>query len=501
MVARTLMIQGTASSVGKSALVTALCRIFHQDGLRVAPFKSQNMALNSAVTVDGGEIGRAQAEQAAAAGIEPTVDMNPILLKPEAEMRSQVVVRGRPWATLSARDYQARKAHLLEVVAASLARLRSEYDLVIIEGAGSPAEINLKADEIVNMRIAALADAPVLLVGDIDRGGVFAALVGTLELLDPAERRRIAGFVINKFRGDRALLQPGLDFLEARTGKPVLGVIPYLARIGLAEEDSATLDECGASAAEGALEVAVIRLPHLANYDDFDPLAGEAAVRFVKRPAELGDPDLVILPGTKSTAADLGWLQASGLATAIVALVERGTPLLGICGGYQMLGRAILDPARVEATETETSGLGLLDVVTEFVPEKQTVRVEGEAGPGAGLFAAVAGRRFRGYEIHHGLTRRGESPSWLRISRRAGQPAEHDDGAVRPDGLVAGCYIHGLFDSDEFRGALLAALAARRGRRVSVRPFSRELAFDRLAEHVRRHLDLAAVRRIAGLSA
>lgn len=500
MVARTLMVQGTASSVGKSALVTALCRIFWQDGLRVAPFKSQNMALNSAVTVDGGEIGRAQAEQAAAAGIEPTVDMNPILLKPEAEMRAQVVVRGRPWATLSARDYQQRKAELLGVVAESLARLRAAYDVVIIEGAGSPAEINLKADEIVNMRVAALADAPVLLVGDIDRGGVFAALVGTLELLEPDERARVAGVVINKFRGDRALLQPGLDMFEARTGTPVLGVIPYLPNIGLAEEDSATLAHRRPAVGADQVDVAVVRLPRLSNFDDFDPLAAEAAVRFIERPSDLGDPDLVVLPGTKSTAADLAWLRESGLAAAISDRVEGGTPLLGICGGYQMLGHAILDPLRVEADAPETPGLGLLDVVTEFAPEKQTVRVEGVADSGAGVFAALAGRSFHGYEIHHGITRRGAAAGWLRLRRRAGLPVDEVAGAVRSDGLVAGCYIHGLFEADDLRAALLRALAARRGRCVTPVPFSRATAFDRLADHVRRHLDLDAVRRIIGLA-
>jgi adenosylcobyric acid synthase len=493
--ARTLMVQGTASSVGKSMLVTALCRIFAQEGYRVAPFKAQNMALNSAVTADGGEIGRAQAEQAAAAGIEPTVEMNPILLKPEAEQRAQVVVRGRPWATLSAREYQARKAELLDVVAAALAHLRAQYDLVLIEGAGSPAEVNLKADEIVNMRVAALAEAPVLLVGDIDRGGVFAALVGTLELLTPAERARVAGLVINKFRGDRTLLEPGLTFLEQRTGKPVVGVIPYLPAIGLAEEDSVALEEYRAVVVPGRVEVAVVQLPHLANYDDFDPLAAEANVRFLRQPAELGDPDLIVIPGTKSTAADLAWLRASGLAEAILRAVDRGVPLLGVCGGYQMLGRCILDPERVEADQTEVSGLGLLDVVTRFAPTKQTVRVAGVAQAGAGVFAAVAGTPFRGYEIHHGRTERGALAPWLTVRERGGVPVTAEEGAIREDGLVAGCYIHGLFESDRFRQALLRALAARRGRTVGVTTFQRAAAYDRLADHVRRHLDLEAIHR------
>ncbi|MFN8533012.1 MAG: cobyric acid synthase [Dehalococcoidia bacterium] len=499
MFARTLMVQGTASSVGKSALVTALCRIFKQDGLRVAPFKSQNMALNSAVTIDGGEIGRAQAEQAAAAGVEPTVDMNPILLKPEPGMRSQVVVRGAPWRTLSARDYHQHKSELLAVVAESLARLRSSYDLIVIEGAGSPAEINLKADEIVNMRIANLAEAPVLLVGDIDRGGVLASLVGTLELLEPDERDRIAGFVINKFRGDRTLLQGGLDFLEERTGKPVLGVVPFLPEIGLAEEDSVALAERRPSKSSGRVEIAVVRLPHIANYDDFDPLAIETDLRFVERPEELGDAELVILPGTKSTTADLDWLRDTGLAGAIVARVAAGGPVLGICGGYQMLGRAILDPDQVESSHRAVDGLGLLDVTTEFAADKQTVRAAGQALSGAGVFRGVSGRLFRGYEIHHGRTRRGGDAPWLAITERAGDRSASTDGAIRPDGLAAGCYIHGLFETDDFRAGLLGSLAARRGRAVRSASFSRDAAYDRLAAHVRAHLDLTAIRRIAGV--
>ncbi|MCS7001688.1 MAG: cobyric acid synthase [Dehalococcoidia bacterium] len=496
MTARTLMIQGTGSSVGKSAIVTALCRIFAQEGLRVAPFKSQNMALNSAVTVGGGEIGRAQAEQAAAAGIEPTVDMNPILLKPEAEMRSQVVVLGKPWRTLSARDYQQRKVELLGIVRESLDRLRAGYDLVIIEGAGSPAEINFRDTEIVNMRVAALADAPVLLVGDIDRGGVFASLVGTMELLLPDERARVKGFIINKFRGDRSLLQPGLDLLEQRAGTPVVGVVPFLPRIGLAEEDSVALDDHRPTTDDGLADIAVIRLPRISNFDDFDPLAPETRLRFVDHPEALGDPDLIILPGTKSTIADLTWLRDTGLAARILRLHASGTPVLGICGGYQMLGVRILDPQRVESPAPAVVGLGLLDITTRFAPEKQTTRVTGAALATNGVFGAAAGTPFVGYEIHHGVTRRGAIQPWLAIYQRGGRAVDRTDGACSPDGSVAGCYVHGLFTADGFRRAIVGAVAGRRGRQAAHQPFNREAAFDRWADHVRRHLDLAMIRRI-----
>jgi adenosylcobyric acid synthase len=375
--ARTLMIQGTASDVGKSILVTALCRIFAQEGLRVAPFKAQNMALNAAVTSDGGEIGRSQATQARAARIEPTVDMNPILLKPEAGMRSQVIVRGKVWRTLPWREYYDQRGALLDTIAGSLETLRAAHDLVIIEGAGSPAEINLKRGDIVNMRVAALADAPVLLAGDIDRGGVFAALLGTLELLEPDERARVRGLLINKFRGDVSLLQPGLDFIAQRTGVPVVGVIPHLPRLGLAEEDSVALDRRpGAADSPVLLDIAVIHLPQISNFDDFDPLAAEEGVRvrFVRERAELGTPDLLILPGTKSTIADLRELRARGLGTAIVALARAGVPTIGICGGYQMLGEAIEDPHRVESDEAALAGLALLPLRTVFAREKTTDR-------------------------------------------------------------------------------------------------------------------------------
>lgn len=500
--AKTLMIQGTASDVGKSSIVAALCRILRQDGYRVAPFKAQNMALNAAVTIDGGEIGRSQATQARAAGIEPTVDMNPILLKPEAGMRSQVIVRGKIWRTLPWRDYYEHRATLLSTIAESLETLRAAHDVVLIEGAGSPAEINLKAGDIVNMRVAALADAPVLLAGDIDRGGVFAALLGTLELLEPDERARVRGLLINKFRGDACLLRPGLDFIAARTGIPVVGVIPHLPRIGLAEEDSVALDRRPAPTDSSfLLDIAVIQLPHISNFDDFDPLAAEEGVRvrFVREVAELGTPDLLILPGTKSTIADLREIRARGLARAIVALAQAGTPTIGICGGYQMLGEAIEDPHGVESDEPSLAGLALLSLRTIFAREKTTDRAHGTVSANRGLLAGARGLPAVGYEIHMGQTV-GPLPPALRLTERQGTPVDEPDGALSANGLILGTYMHGFFDSAPLRGTLLRNLAQRKG--CAARDWGRADAadpFDRLADHVRANLDMTQVRAIIGL--
>jgi adenosylcobyric acid synthase len=490
------MVQGTASSVGKSLLVAALCRILRQDGYRVAPFKAQNMSLNAAVTADGREISRATAVQAAAAGVEPTVEMNPILLKPEAEARSQVIVLGRPAATLSARDYYARKAALWGVVSGALDRVRAAYDVVVIEGAGSPAEVNLRAGDIVNMRVARYAAAPVLLVGDIDRGGVFAALVGTLELLEPDERALVGGFIINKFRGDRTLLEPGLDFLVGRTGRPVLGVIPYLPRLHVAEEDGVALEQQAAGHGNGPIDIAVARLPRIANFDDFDLLAAEPAVRlrYVAEPRDLGRPDLVILPGSKATVADLGVLRDSGLAARIVALARAGTPVLGICGGYQMLGQSLADPDGVESSTREAPGLGLLPVQTTFGTEKRTRRVRVRAIAGVGPFGRLGDTSVAGYELHMGRTDGGTAP----LFRVAGEgEAERVDGCRSADGMVAGTYLHGLFEHAPVRQALIGWLGARRGLQLEagMAP-SREAEYERLAAVVRAALDLAAVYRL-----
>ncbi|MDD4859151.1 MAG: cobyric acid synthase [Dehalococcoidales bacterium] len=495
--AGTIMVQGTASSVGKSILVAALCRIFRQDGLRVAPFKSQNMALNSFITAGGGEMGRAQVVQAEAAGILPTIDMNPVLLKPEADSRCQVIVRGKVAKTLSAGDYYLYTPELLKIVEDSLQRLRSDYDIVVIEGAGSPAEINLKEREIVNMRIARMAESPVLLVGDIDRGGVFASLIGTLALLEEDERNFVKGLIINKFRGDIKLLQPGLAMLAQRAQKPVLGVVPYLREIQqIAQEDSVYLDERQTGQEGHDLDIAVIRLPHISNYDDFDPLESECRVRYVSRPGELGKPRLIILPGTKSTINDLNWLRESGLADLILHQAKTGTPVAGICGGYQMLGKTIRDPDRTESTEGEAAGLGLLDVTTSFAADKATRQVTAQVAASRGLFDGCSAQEVAGYEIHMGQTESGEKV--FHVTATPEGQADFGDGAIDAAGTVFGTYLHGLFANDRFRQSFLANLRRHWDlpEKTAAAPLSKEQQYDKLAEVVRGSLDMAAVYRI-----
>ncbi len=495
------MIQGTASSVGKSILVAALCRIFRQDGHRVAPFKAQNMALNSFVTAEGGEIGRAQAVQAEAAGIKPTVDMNPVLLKPTSDTGCQVITLGKVARNISAGDYYRHTPALLETVAASLGRLRAAYDIVVIEGAGSPAEVNLKDREIVNMRVAKMSGTPVLLAGDIDRGGVFASLVGTLELLDVDERELVKGLIINKFRGDLTLLQPGLEFLKKRTGKPVLGVVPYFRDIRIAQEDSVYLDERAESPATDDLNIAVIRLPHISNYDDFDPLEEEGClVRYVAQRFELGNPHLIILPGTKSTVSDLRYLRQSGLASSILLKAREGIPIIGICGGYQMLGRSILDPRGVESGEAEVAGLGLLDAVTTFVTEKATRQVRARVLADAGLLAGTKGQEIEGYEIHMGQTRCEEKSSAFQILETPQGAADYADGALNSQGTVLGTYMHGLFHNAGFRQAFLNSLRQHCGLSQSQdnAVTGREAQYDKLAEVVRRSLNMAEIYKIIG---
>jgi adenosylcobyric acid synthase len=504
-----IMVQGTASSVGKSLVTTALCRLFRQEGLRVLPFKSQNMALNSFVTPEGGEIGRAQAVQAEAAGVPPHVDMNPILLKPEGDSRSQVVVLGRSVGSLPAAEYHRRKPELRGVIAGCLERLRSRCDLLVIEGAGSPAEINLRAQDIVNMHVARAAEARVVLVGDIDRGGVFAAFVGTLELLEPEDRARVCGFLINKFRGDRALLAPGLDFLTGRTGLPVLGVLPFLPALRIADEDSLSLDQRRRRrmAGAGELDIAVVRFPRISNFDDFDPLDHEVgvALRFVDSPEALAGADLVILPGSKSTTSDLGWLRRSGLAGAIAARAGRGEPVLGICGGCQMLGQSIEDPEGVESPDPSTAGLALLPIRTHFRRDKLTAQVKAQAAAPSFLTEGLAaGAELGGYEIHMGQVEpagAGATPAFQILSRN-GAPLRATDGAVSPDGRVVGTLIHGLFENDPLRAALLRALRRARGLPEptgAARVPDRQAEYDRLAAAVRDHVDLPLLRRCAGL--
>ncbi len=497
MAAKTLMILGTHSNAGKSILVTALCRIFAQEGYRVAPFKAQNMALNAGVTPDGHEIGRATMAQAEAAGLPAHVDMNPILLKPEEHRRSQVVLNGRAYTHIDAGNWHSLKPFLWTQVTAALDRLRERTDLVVMEGAGSPAEINLKAGDIVNMRVAQYAQSPVLLVGDIDRGGVFAALVGTMVLLEPDERALVKAFIINKFRGDISLLGDGLRLLQERAfNVPTLGVIPYLPHIGIAAEDSVALEqphEAGLSAT-AAVDVAVIRLPRLSNFDDFDPLAAEpgVTVRFVERLADLGRPAAIILPGTKMTLADLDWLRGVGLAGRIVELAQAGTPVVGICGGYQMLGQSLLDPDGTEAEPgAAAEGLGLLPVQTIFAGDKRTVQVQAILQAEAGPLASLCGTPVSGYEIHMGRSRLLEAGATALC--RIGQPDNwHSDGALGAGGRIWGTYLHGLFDNNSLRHAWLASL----GWQGQARLFDRELAYNRLADHVRTHLDMTALRQI-----
>jgi adenosylcobyric acid synthase len=501
MLAKTLMVQGTASSVGKSILVTALCRIFKQDGYRVAPFKAQNMALNSYVTREGGEIGRAQAVQAEAAGIEPTVDMNPVLLKPEADSRSQVIVLGKVAKNLRASEYYDYTPYLLQTIEGSLNRLRAAYDIVVIEGAGSPAEINLKEREIVNMRIARLAGAPVLLVGDIDRGGVFASLVGTLVLLTEDERNLVKGLIINKFRGDLELLKPGLVMLENRALKPVLGVVPFFRGISIAQEDSVFLEDKAPVAPGQGLNIAVIRLPHISNYDDFDPLEEMGCtVRYIYEAAELGSPDLIILPGTKSTIPDLVYLKQKGLDQAIVLLSGARTPVVGICGGYQMLGRVINDPLGIESDRVAVEGLRLLDCETHFQAEKRTVQVKAGIVCNEGLFKGLEGTKVNGYEIHMGQTSGKEKPAFQVLNTPGGK-ADYFDGAVGGEGLILGSYLHGLFHNELFSRGFLDNLREFRGLSAPISaPKNRNSQYTQLADIVRRSLDIKQIYQILNQS-
>ncbi len=509
---RVLMVQGTASHVGKSVLVSALCRMLRQDGFRVAPFKAQNMSNNSYVTPDGGEIGRAQAVQAEAAGVDARVEMNPVLLKPEADSHAQVVLMGRPLTSARARDYFDLKATLWQSVAHSLDTLRRQYDVVVIEGAGSPAEINLKATEIVNMRVALHANAPVLLCGDIDRGGVFASLVGTLQLLDDAERAAVKGLLINKFRGDISLLSDGLSWLEDYTGKPVVGVVHHYRDIHIPEEDSVALDLTPPSDSDAAiLDVAVVQLPHISNFDDFDPLAREPGVslRYVQQGSRLGRPDLIILPGSKTTIPDLLWMERQSLTPAVADAFRQGASVIGICGGYQMLGRKLYDPDGIESTVPAADGLGLLPLTTTFAGTKETHRIRAavrpEAARAGALLAGAANAMVSGYEIHMGRTvGEGIIPPFA-VSDRADAAVTAEtalDGAIDASGRILGTYIHGLFHNAGIRRAILQELARRKG--LALPPAGAELArdqeYDRLADWVRSSLRMPLVYAMTGLT-
>lgn len=483
--------------------MTALCRIFARQGVRVAPFKAQNMSNNAGVCADGSEIGRAQITQAQAAGIAPTAAMNPVLLKPEANVRAQVVVMGKAWHTLNARDYYERKRVLWSYVTAALDALRAEHELIIIEGAGSPVELNLKQNDIVNMAVARYAQAPVLLVGDIDRGGIFAQLLGTLWLLPEEERQLVAGFVVNKFRGDPTLFTDGVRILEERGRVPVLGVVPWMADLAIPEEDAVVLERGAMRAARDAIEIAVIKLPRIANFDDFDPLVAEEGVnvRYVSRPEELAEVAAVIIPGTKSTMADLAWLRARGLAAAILEKAAAGASIVGICGGYQMLGRTIADPDGVESDVAAAEGLGLLAVDTLFQGAKEThpargiVRKYVDNGHNAGNWLdSLAGSELTGYEIHMGHTF--SESTWVELTERRGMPVTVLDGAASADGRIWGCYLHGLFANQNLRHAWLEGLGWRPSFAATA---VMDQAFERLADHVAAAIDIDYLAQITGL--
>jgi len=505
------MLQGTSSHVGKSVLAAALCRIFYRAGYKVAPFKAQNMANNSYVTADGGEMGRAQVVQAWAAGVEPRVEMNPVLLKPTGHSCSQVIVMGRPVGNLGAKEYHKGFAQsLLDIVAQAYATLAAEFEIIVIEGAGSPAEVNLKDQEIANMRIAKMVGAPVLLVTDIDRGGALASVVGTLELLEPDERALVAGIIINKFRGDLSLLKPALDFLEKKTGKPVLGVIPYLPGSSLPEEDSVALEERYRNTPDpaGELDIAIVLLPHISNFTDFDALEREPGVRvrYVEVSKSLGRPDLVILPGSKNTIEDLLLLKQYGRDKEIIRLARQGTPVVGICGGFQMLGELIRDPFMVESSTPEVEGLRLLPMITTFRQEKATYLVEAEVAGLGPLWGLTNCGTLKGYEIHMGVSEKtAEALPAFYIKRRGREAVEIQDGAVSIDGHIWGTYIHGIFDNDGFRQRFVENLRCRRGLKPVEDSYRREFKaeqeerLEELARTVASHLDLEKLGQIMGL--
>ncbi len=495
--AKGIMIQGTSSGAGKSLTVTGLCRIFREDGFSVAPFKSQNMALNSFITAEGLEMGRAQVVQAEAAGIEPSVLMNPILLKPTGDATSQVIVNGEVVTSLGAAEYYRRKQEFIPAVRDAYRALAAQYDIVVLEGAGSPAEINLRENDFVNMGMAAMADVPVLLVGDIDRGGVFASLYGTIALLEPEERARIKGCIINKFRGDVNILRPGLVQLEQLTNIPVLGVVPW-TKVDIEDEDSVStrLDSAGG---HKPLDAAVIRLSRLSNFTDFIALEHSPyfSVRYVESTRALRQPDIIIIPGTKNTMADLAWMRQNGLEAAIKKQARSGVPLIGVCGGFQMLGERLDDPLGIEQGGT-MRGMELLPLITRFEPEKTRTRVDARIGSTDGFFACLSNESFSGYEIHMGVTEGTAQP----FSTLSGDGPDRNDGAVL--GNIAGTYVHGLFDSGNLAVKLAQKLLADKNMDIEDSiafdyESHKQRQFDILATAMRESLDMNAIYNILGM--
>ena len=502
-----IMMMGTSSHVGKSILATAMCRILYRKGRKVVPFKAQNMALNSYVTRDGDEMGRAQVAQAEAAGMEPMVDMNPVLLKPTGNAASQVIIMGKPVGNMSAREYhRGYSLKAFDAVKEALGRLDKEYDTIVIEGAGSPAEINLKANDIVNMRVAKYLQAPVLLIADIDRGGALASLVGTLELLDEEERALVKGLVINKFRGDVTLLTPAIDFLEEKTGKPVLGVVPHIDQMGIDDEDSVSLEEKQAAPAEGDIRIAVIQTPKISNFTDFDALAHEkdVALYYVKSVEDLGEPDVIMLPGSKNTTEDMLYLRKSGLGEKILAHAKAGKAVIGICGGYQMLGEVIRDPQHTESQNDEVAGLGLLGMETVFASEKLTSQVVAQCQDLHFMGQSISADNLQGYEIHMGHTAfiREADKHPFTVCQRRGKTCASQEGTANAAGNVFGTYIHGVFDNDVFRRSVLNAIRHSKGLEALANTRNvmaeKQQAYEHLADVVENALDMEKLYQIMG---
>lgn len=498
---KSLMIQGTASSVGKSILTAAFCRIFKQDGHTVAPFKSQNMALNSFITEEGLEMGRAQVVQAEAAGVVPNVLMNPILLKPSTDKKAQVIFMGKVHKNMSAKEYDTFKPTLKGMIKEAYDQLSSQYDIVVLEGAGSPAEINLRENDVVNMGMAEISDSPVILVGDIDRGGVFAAIYGTIKLLTEDEQKRVKGVIINKFRGDLSILQSGLDMIEELTGVPVLGVIPY-THLRIEDEDSLSERFKYDEEKEGQLKVEILYLPHVSNFTDFNVFETQedVNVRYVMRGDSIGDPDLLIIPGSKNTIEDLIYLRNTGLEEQIIRLSRRGKNIVGICGGFQILGNQLSDPEHTESAITEIHGLGLLDVDTVFESEKTTTQVRGRIH--SDLIPEIADKTISGYEIHMGVTTLGEKAKpFTEITNQLNETVSIFEGAISDDGKVFGSYIHGIFDDIEFTRAFLNKLRKDKGldeigSKVQSFDEFKETEYNKLADVVRQHVDMEKVYEI-----
>ncbi len=504
--AKTIMIQGTMSNAGKSLIVAGLCRIFKQDGFRVAPFKSQNMALNSFITEEGLEMGRAQVVQAEAAGVKPEVAMNPILLKPTNDVGSQVIVNGISIGNMPAREYFAYKKELVPEIQKAFDRLSNEYDIIVIEGAGSPAEINLKRDDIVNMGMAKMADAPVLLVGDIDRGGVFAQLYGTVMLLEQEERDRIVGLIVNKFRGDKTILDPGLTMIEEKLKIPVAGVVPYM-NVDIEDEDSLGTHLEGTESTEHTkIEIVVIRFPRISNFTDFQvfSIMPEVQLRYVDKAQDLGRPDLVILPGSKNTIEDLFWMRQNGLEAAILKLEAEGMPIFGVCGGFQMLGETLSDPHGMETAlaPSKVRGMGLLPVRTIFGKEKTRTRVAGAFASVDGVLAGLSGRDVEGYEIHMGETVRAVPPLSFVLESQSGSHLAKMDGCQKRN--TYGTYIHGIFDKEGIAEAVVEGLMKKKGISGGVEAISyqeyKEEQYERLAGILRESLDMEEIYRIMGIT-